>query len=220
MTSTPAAVSSPRRLSRQPQSPTTRHQGDPTMTLAETPVDNGGERRRPCWACATRCPRRRTSPSFQWRADCELGEGHPTAAPRVETFYGFQRRAAATRATYVHDADHPLAFAAEDNGITPVEYVLVALGSCLTAGIAAVAQQRKIQLRSVRATLRAGMDLPRPSSARTRTCATGSTGSRCRTTSTRTRAAEDIRCPGGASRKKRSRRVRHPHQTRPTSPSR
>ena len=40
-----------------------------------------------------------------------------------------------------------------------MEYVLVGLASCLTAGIAAVAQNRKIQLRSVKATLEAGMDL-------------------------------------------------------------
>ena len=37
--------------------------------------------------------------------------------------------------------------------------VLVGLASCGTAGIAAVAQNRKIQLRSVTATLEAGMDL-------------------------------------------------------------
>ena len=36
---------------------------------------------------------------------------------------------------------------------------MVALGGCLTAGIAAVAQQRGIQLRSVRATVAAEMDL-------------------------------------------------------------
>ena len=40
-----------------------------------------------------------------------------------------------------------------------MEYVLVALGGCLTAGIAAVAQQRQIQLRSVQATVTAEMDL-------------------------------------------------------------
>src|SRR5690606_35847696 len=55
--------------------------------------------------------------------------------------------------------DHPELFAAEDHGATPVEYVLVALASCLTAGIASVAQNRNIQLRSVKATLEAGMDL-------------------------------------------------------------
>jgi uncharacterized OsmC-like protein len=40
-----------------------------------------------------------------------------------------------------------------------VEFVLVALGSCLTAGIAAVAQHRGIQLRSVSATIEGAMDL-------------------------------------------------------------
>ena len=37
--------------------------------------------------------------------------------------------------------------------------MLVALGGCLTAGIAAVAQQRQIQLRSVQASVAAEMDL-------------------------------------------------------------
>ena len=37
--------------------------------------------------------------------------------------------------------------------------MLVGLASCLTAGIASVAQNRGIQLRSVKATLEAGMDL-------------------------------------------------------------
>jgi uncharacterized OsmC-like protein len=40
-----------------------------------------------------------------------------------------------------------------------VEYVLVGLASCLTAGIAAVAQHRKLQLRSVKATIEGDMDL-------------------------------------------------------------
>ena len=50
-------------------------------------------------------------------------------------------------------------FASEDNGMTPVEYVLVGLASCLTAGIAAVAQNREIQLKSVEATLEGDMDV-------------------------------------------------------------
>jgi len=37
--------------------------------------------------------------------------------------------------------------------------VLAGLAGCLTAGIAAVAQNRNIQLHSVKATLEAGMDL-------------------------------------------------------------
>ena len=50
-------------------------------------------------------------------------------------------------------------FAAEDNAATPVEIVLVGLASCLTAGVAAVAQNRDIQLRSVKATVEADMDI-------------------------------------------------------------
>ena len=94
---------------------------------------------------------------FQWRATTSWVRGTHSQSS-IESFYGFGGEQQ-HKTTYTHDADHPLAFAAEDNGITPVEYVLVALGSCLTAGIAAVAQQRKIQLSSVSATIEASMDL-------------------------------------------------------------
>lgn len=60
---------------------------------------------------------------------------------------------------YNFDADHPEIFASEDNGATPVEFVLVGLAGCLTAGVASVAQNRNIQLNSVKATLEAGMDI-------------------------------------------------------------
>ncbi len=76
----------------------------------------------------------------------------------VQGFFGLgqdQRH----RTEFTFDADHPEIFASEDNGATPVEYVLVGLGACLTAGIAAIAQHRKIQLRSVKATIEGSMDL-------------------------------------------------------------
>ena len=55
--------------------------------------------------------------------------------------------------------DHPEIFASEDNGATPVEYVLVGLASCLTAGVASVAQNRGIQLRSVESTVEGKHDI-------------------------------------------------------------
>jgi uncharacterized OsmC-like protein len=94
---------------------------------------------------------------FQWRSTTRWVHGTHSRSD-VETFFGFgeeQRH----HTTFSHDVDHPEQFAAQDKGITPVEYVLVALGGCLTAGVAAVAQQRQIQLRSVRATLTAEMDM-------------------------------------------------------------
>ena len=76
----------------------------------------------------------------------------------VEGFYGLgQEQQRKTNFTF--DADHPEVFASADKGATPVEYVLVGLASCLTAGIAAVAQNRNIQLRSVTATIEGDMDL-------------------------------------------------------------
>ena len=53
----------------------------------------------------------------------------------------------------------PACFAAEDQGATPVEIVLSALASCLTAGVAAVAQNRGIQLHSVTAVVEGDMDI-------------------------------------------------------------
>jgi uncharacterized OsmC-like protein len=94
---------------------------------------------------------------FQWRSSVSWVNGTHSRSD-VETFYGFSDEQAHHK-SFSFDADHPLQFAANDNGVTPVEFVLVALGSCLTAGIAAVAQQREIQLRSVTATLSADMDL-------------------------------------------------------------
>src|SRR5689334_8049283 len=126
------------------------------MTATDLPVDNGVNvdallGAREAFADTPEIAK------FRWRAVNSWVKGTHSRSS-VETFYGFsaeQRH----KSTFQYDADHPEALAAEDNGVTPVEFVLVALGSCLTAGVAAVAQQRSIQLRSVRATLAAEMDL-------------------------------------------------------------
>jgi uncharacterized OsmC-like protein len=94
---------------------------------------------------------------FKWRADCEWKNGTHSHST-VESFFGLgeeQHR----KKTFKFDADHPEVFASEDKGATPVEYVLVGLASCLTAGVAAIAQHRNIQLRSVMATIEGDMDL-------------------------------------------------------------
>ena len=57
------------------------------------------------------------------------------------------------------EGDHPEIFASEDNGATPAETVLAALAGCLTAGVAAVATHRGVQLRSVVATVEGDMDI-------------------------------------------------------------
>jgi uncharacterized OsmC-like protein len=94
---------------------------------------------------------------FKWRASCDWIRGTHSRTT-VQGFYGLGAEQSRGK-SFHYDADHPEIFAAEDKGATPVEYVLVALAACLTAGIAAVAQNRNIQLRSVNATLEAGMDM-------------------------------------------------------------
>lgn len=94
---------------------------------------------------------------FKWRASCSWVNGTHSQSS-VHSFFGLGAEQA-HKAEFRYDADHPELFAAEDHGPAPVEFVLVGLASCLTAGIASVAQNRKIQLRSVSATVEAGMDL-------------------------------------------------------------
>ena len=94
---------------------------------------------------------------FKWRATCKWIKGTHSRST-VNGFYGLGSEQK-HRTEFTFDADHPEVFASEDNGATPVELVLSGLASCLTAGVAAVAQNRKIQLRSVTATLEGGMNI-------------------------------------------------------------
>lgn len=94
---------------------------------------------------------------FTWRATCEWKNGTHSQST-VDGFFGLGEEQA-RKTSFTFDADHPECFASEDLGASPVEIVLVGLASCLTAGVAAVAQHRDIQLRSVKATLEGGMDL-------------------------------------------------------------
>jgi uncharacterized OsmC-like protein len=126
------------------------------MSITDTPVDNGVNvqallEARDALSAAPEAAQ------FQWRASCEWVNGTHSHST-VEQFFGLggdQKH----KTTFSFDADHPEIFASEDNGATPVEYVLVGLASCLTAGVAAVAQHRGIQLRKVSATLEGEMDV-------------------------------------------------------------
>ncbi len=126
------------------------------MTVTSTPVDNGVnvEALLDARKALSETPE---AAKFQWRATCEWKNGTHSHST-VEGFFGLGEEQH-HKTEFTFDADHPEVFASEDKGAAPVEYVLVALASCLTAGVAAVAQHREIQLRSVSATLEAGMDI-------------------------------------------------------------
>jgi uncharacterized OsmC-like protein len=126
------------------------------MTMTNTPVDNGVntaallEARNALGAAPE-------AAEFTWRASCRWVHGtHSTS-----TIVGFHGLGADQRhkKTFTVEADHPECFASQDLGATPVEIVLAGLASCLTAGVAAVAQHRQIQLRSVTATVEGDMNV-------------------------------------------------------------
>jgi uncharacterized OsmC-like protein len=100
------------------------------MTATEIPVDNGVNVEA-LLGVRTALSGTPEIAQFQWRSTVSWVNGTHSRSD-VETFYGFgdeQRH----HTTFSYDVDHPLQFAAQDKGVTPVEYVLVALGSCLTA---------------------------------------------------------------------------------------
>ena len=126
------------------------------MTITTAPIDNGVNVDALLGARAAFAETPEIA-QFTWRSSVTWENGTHSRS-EVESFYGFTDEQK-HHTSFTLDADHPLQFAAQDKGPTPVEYVLVGLGACLTAGVAAVAQQRQIQLRSVKATLSADMDL-------------------------------------------------------------
>ena len=126
------------------------------MTTTTIPVDNGVdvEFLRSAREALTAEPE---GAKFQWRATNTWVHGTHSRS-RVQNFFGLGEEQS-HRTEFQFDGDHPELFSSEDNGATPVELVLAGLAGCLTAGVAAVAQYRGIQLRSVTASLAGDMDV-------------------------------------------------------------
>jgi len=132
------------------------HIKETPMTITDTPVDNGVNVQALLGAreALSAAPE---GAQFTWRASCTWRNGtHSHSTVSGFTGLGGEQR---HRTEYHFDVDHPECFASADNGATPVEFVLVGLAGCLTAGIASVAQLRGIQLRSVTGTIEGDMNI-------------------------------------------------------------
>lgn len=94
---------------------------------------------------------------FTWKARCDwvYGTHSQTTVNEFAGLGDMQTR----RQSFTIDADHPEVFAAQDNGATPAEIVLSALGSCLMGGLASIAQHRGIQIRKATAHVEGDMNL-------------------------------------------------------------
>ena len=126
------------------------------MTDIDTPVNNGVNTEALLGAreALSGAPE---AAEFTWIANCSWVDG-TFSQTTVDGFSGLGQQHR-HKTPYSFDADHPECFASEDRGATPPEILLAALASCLTAGVASVAQHRQIQLRSVTATVEGKMNV-------------------------------------------------------------
>jgi uncharacterized OsmC-like protein len=95
--------------------------------------------------------------AFQFRASNRWIRGTHSRT-RMESFSGAGGEHSHVR-EFAYDADHPPVLTGNDEGPTPVEFLLHALATCLTAGIANIASARGINLTEVESTITGDMDM-------------------------------------------------------------
>jgi uncharacterized OsmC-like protein len=94
---------------------------------------------------------------FQFRAHNEWQSGTHSRSS-IDGFFGVGEERAHER-TFTYDADHPAVLVGRDHGPTPVEFILHAIASCITAGMANIAAARGVTLTEVRSTVEGDIDL-------------------------------------------------------------
>jgi uncharacterized OsmC-like protein len=95
--------------------------------------------------------------SFQFRATNRWQHGTHSRS-RLESFRGAGGEQKHVR-EFTFDADHPEVLTGRDQGPTPVEFLLHAIGACITAGIANIAAARGVRLSEVESTVEGDIDL-------------------------------------------------------------
>jgi uncharacterized OsmC-like protein len=96
--------------------------------------------------------------SFQFRASNEWISGTHSRS-LIQGFYGAGQEDTTRQVPFTYDADHPAVLVGSNQGPTPVEFLLHAIASCLTAGLANIAAARGITLHRVSSTVEGDVDL-------------------------------------------------------------
>src|SRR5262245_56099448 len=79
---------------------------------------------------------------------------------RFETVWGSEA-AGAHAGELLYDFDHPKVLIGRDPGLAPIEFLLLCLAGCLTAGITNIAAARGVTLTEVTSTVEGDLDLER-----------------------------------------------------------
>jgi len=126
------------------------------MTTTESPVRNGVDTAT-LFATLDAVKGNPDIAKFQFRATNRWVSG----THNQSTIHGFHGalQEMTHQQPWTFDADHPAVLVGNDNGPTPVEYVLHALAACLTAGLANIAAARGITLTEVESTVEGDIDL-------------------------------------------------------------
>jgi len=95
--------------------------------------------------------------SFRFRAENRWIAG-TRSRTTISGFYGAGGEQARDK-TFVAEGDHPTLLVGADNAPTPVEFLLHALASCLTAGIGNIAAARGVTLTSVTSEVEGNIDI-------------------------------------------------------------
>ena len=94
---------------------------------------------------------------FQFRARNRWQSG-TLSETTIGTFSGAGGEHA-HKTTFTVNADHPAVLVGEDRAPLPIEYLLHALASCITGGIANIAAARGVTLREVESTIEGDINL-------------------------------------------------------------
>ncbi len=95
---------------------------------------------------------------FRFRADNRWIDGGRNRST-VQGFHGAGREDDTRREPFVMEADEPHVLLGEDSAPNPVEFLLHALGACLTTSMAYHAAARGIQIESIESQIEGDMDL-------------------------------------------------------------
>ena len=94
---------------------------------------------------------------FKFRATNKWAEGG-NSLTTIDGFYGTNQELKHKR-KFTLEADEPEVLLSKDKGANPVEYVLAALSSCVTTGMAYHAAAHGIDIESIESTLEGDIDL-------------------------------------------------------------
>jgi uncharacterized OsmC-like protein len=94
---------------------------------------------------------------FQFRASNTWVSGTHSRS-RFSDFYGAMQEMEHKNVT-TFEADHPAVLVGQDHAPTPIEFLLHAIASCLTAGLANIAAARRVDLHKVTSTVEGDIDL-------------------------------------------------------------